>query len=296
MREAGRSLGGVPSAPRAVRVGSVPPSRPETLMTTRPIRDVPHYGTRLDEIRAIVAKGPPALFLDFDGCLAPIVDDPGAAAAPEATLEVVARLATVVPVAVVSGRGLDDVRGRVDVPNLTFAGSHGFEVLRPDGTRDDRTGPWIGALDAAEERLRDDLGHRDGVEVERKAAAIAVHFRRAADDDAEAAAALAHRLGDAHDDLEAHDGKAIVELRPAIDWHKGRVVERLLADLAEASVPVYIGDDTTDEDAFEVVTRRGIAVVVRGEADERTTAADYAADDPRDVARLLEQLAALVGA
>jgi trehalose-phosphatase len=266
-------------------------------MPSHPIREVPHYGAHLDEVRAVLARGTPAVFLDFDGVLAPIVDRPGDATAPPETLEVVARLAAVLPVAVVSGRGLDDVRTRVDVPGVTYAGSHGFEVLGPTGARHDRTGPWAAALDDAEGSLRGELGDLAGVEVERKAAAIAVHVRNAAPEDADRAATVAHRTAGGSDDLESHDGKAIVELRPAVDWHKGRVVEQLLGSLDDPdAVPVYLGDDTTDEDAFAVVASRGIALVVRGESDDRPTLADYAAEDPPDARRFLTMLAELVGA
>lgn len=262
----------------------------------RAIRDVPHYGDRLDEVRAILARATPALFLDFDGVLAPIVDRPDDAQAPPETLEVVARLAMSVPVAVVSGRGLDDVASRMDVPNVTFAGSHGFELLRSDGTRQDREGPWVAALDDAQQILDDRLGRLGGVEVERKAAAIAVHYRNASEEDAGEAVRHAHEVARDHPELESQDGKAIVEVRPDIDWNKGRVVEQLIDELEIDVVPIYIGDDTTDEDAFAVVTDRGIAVVVRGEDDDRDTLADYAADDPADARRFLRQLAGLLGA
>jgi alpha,alpha-trehalase len=99
----------------------------------------------------------------------------------------------------------------------------------------------------------------------------------------------------AHDSLRSTGGKRIHELRPDIDWDKGRAIEFLLAELdAEGRLPIYLGDDLTDEDGFRaVVARGGIAVVVRGEDDERATLADAALEAPADAERFLLELAAV---
>ncbi len=270
----------------------------------RPIRDVPHYGAGLDAIRAELTAGPAAVFLDFDGTLAPIVARPDDAAAPGDTLDAIAELALVVPVAVISGRDADDVARRVPLDGITIAGSHGFDVIHDDGQREHFGPPGIvGRLDEVEAELRRELVNDPGVEVERKRFAITVHTRNAADEHARMAAhVLAHKLGDHTPGLRAEDGKQIVEVRPDVDWHKGRVVQHLLTQLdaldagAPPHVPGVVGDDVTDEDAFTVaVDGRGVAVVVRGEADDRPTIAEWAAEDPDDVRLLVRQLGALLG-
>lgn len=268
------------------------------MATARPIREVPHYGVGLDAIRAELTAGPPAVFLDFDGTLAAIVDHPEDAWATEHVLEVVAQLTLVVPVAIISGRDTGDLARRMKVPGVTLAGSHGFDVLHPDGRRERFGGPdLVEVLDAVEARLHDGTSNDPGVVIERKQFAIAVHTRNAADGHARMAAqVLAHQIADETPALRAVDGKQIVELRPAQDWHKGRAVRHLLDDLDGGHVPVVVGDDTTDEDAFEVANEgRGVSVVVRGEDDWRPTVADWSADDPEDVRRLLQQLGALLG-
>jgi trehalose-phosphatase len=265
---------------------------------SRPIREVPHYGVGLDWIRAELTAGPASLFLDFDGTLAPIVERPDDAAASDAMLDAVGALTLVAPVAIISGRDTDDLARRLKTVGLTLAGSHGFDLLHPDGRRERFGGDdLMGVLDAAQAALVEGTRNDPGVQVERKEFAIAVHTRRAADDHARIAAqVLAHRVADTHPELRSVEGKQIIELRPVIDWHKGRVVRHLLDAFAEPHVPIVIGDDTTDEDAFEVVNAgRGVSVVVRGEDDWRPTVADWSADDPEDVRRLLQQLGGLLG-
>ena len=234
------------------------------------------------------------VFLDYDGVLTPIVDDPAAARLDDATRQAVARLAEATTVAVVSGRDLEDVRTLVDLPELAYAGSHGFDLLLPDGRRERRGEEFLDSLDAAGQALRDELADVQGVQVERKRYAIAVHERRVADKDRDAVAGAVRAVADRHDDLRLTGGKRIQELRPDVDWHKGRALAYLIdvLDLA-ALTPVYLGDDLTDEDAFaELQGRGGLGVVVAAEAEEdRSTLARYRLDDPDAARALLGRLA-----
>lgn len=261
-------------------------------MTTRPIAELPSALDHEDEIADRLRGHETAIFLDYDGTLTPIVADPTDATIGDDVRDVLRRLAEVTTLAIVSGRDLDDVRRMVGVEGIHYAGSHGFDILAPDGTNTQHGTEFLPALDAAEDELRDTLAATPGARVERKGFAIAVHLRQvddAREEEVEAA------VDDAtSDDLRVTGGKQILELRPDLDWDKGRALLSLLATLGldrPDVVPIYIGDDVTDEDALRAIADRGIGLVVRGEDDERPTSAHYAIAEPREVVELLAGLA-----
>ncbi len=246
-------------------------------------------GARLD----LDPRSDLAIFLDYDGTLTPIVDDPDDALLDEATRSTIERLAATTLVAIVSGRDLDDVRAKVAIEGLAYAGSHGFDILHPDGTRRQLATAHVEVLDRAEQELRDDLGRIPGVRIERKGFAIAVHDRQVDDPGLRARIEEAVTgLGGRYDELRATGGKRIHELRPDIDWDKGRAIETLLTELhADDHLPLYLGDDLTDEDGFRAVRARGgVAVVVRGEDDDRDSLAHAALETTADARRFLDEL------
>ncbi len=260
------------------------------------IRDLPSVFERRDEIAGLLNRKRLAVFLDYDGTLTPIVDDPARALLAEEARRALGRLAVTCPVAVISGRDLDDVRALVGLPDLWYAGSHGFDIAGPGGERHQRNPELVPVLDAVEIELRAAVTSIDGAWVERKRFAVAVHYRQV-----EAA-----RIGDveeavkgvaqAHPELRMTGGKKVFELRPAVPWDKGKALEFLLEVLGlttEDVLPVYIGDDETDEDAFRVARHRGLAIVVRGEDDSRATAAQYALSDPDEVRMFLEEVVSI---
>ncbi len=185
----------------------------------------------------------PLLFLDYDGTLAPIVDDPAQAVPHPAVPDLVAELGRLHPVVIVTGRDLAAL-SRLLGGRTRAVGLHGAEQGWSDGTVERRAGEEH--ADALR-RLRDAVPEADGVVVEDKGAAFAVHYR-AAPDPQTAREALDVWAQAVPDGLIPIWGKRVVELR-ADGVSKGTAVTRIAAAHPDRT-PVYLGDDVTDEDAF----------------------------------------------
>lgn len=248
----------------------------------------------LDEIAALAHGRKLAVFLDFDGTLAPIVDRPELAGIDPSMRSAVERLARLCTVAVVSGRNVDDVRKRAGITGIYYAGSHGFDIAGPGGLHQQHAKgvEALPALDAAERELRSAVATIGGALVERKRFSIATHYRLVAENDWPAVENAVDQALRRHPGLRKRHGKRVFELQPDIDWDKGAAVDWLLQklDLDTPDVlPTYIGDDVTDEDALRAVAGRGLGIVVLDEP--RATAARYRLRDPDEVRVFLEALA-----
>lgn len=250
----------------------------------------------LGEIDGLAARRP-AVFFDFDGTLSDIVDDPGAAVPVAGATRALRRLAERCPVAVLSGRDLADVTARVGVPGIWYAGSHGFELTAPEGThhQNDAAAAAIDVLAQAADELRHRLGSITGVAVEHKRFGVAVHYRNAGRDSVGEVAAAVRAAG-RRDQLRVTTGREVIELRPDLDWDKGKTLRWVMEHLDQAGsgprTPVYLGDDITDEDAFDAVAEDGVPILVRHNDDgDRATAARYALDSPARAAEFTERLA-----
>jgi len=233
--------------------------------------------------------------LDFDGTLAPIVPHPDDAALPADTRRAIERLAgrSDTRVAVISGRALADVRDRVGVESLYYAGNHGLEIEGPQLRRSHPvTGEAIEALRTCVDRLRPELAEMPGVLVEDKGLTLSVHYRMAPDARTVVENAVVRGCAEIAG-LRVTHGKMVVEVRPELDWDKGRaarfLIDSLLTETAEAPV-LFAGDDRTDEDAFLALAGRGDGIVV-GDPPPADTAATFHLRGPHELPALLEGLA-----
>lgn len=261
------------------------------------IRELPSAMERREELKRRLLSRRPVVFLDYDGTLTPIVERPEDATLPARGRRALERLRGRCPVAVVSGRDLQDVRRMVGVDGIWYAGSHGFDIVGPGGEGHRRGEEYLPALETARRRLAELPERFPGVRLEAKAFALAVHWREAREEHVEEVEAAVDRVVADERDLRKTGGKRIFELRPNLDWHKGRALLWLLRILeAEEGekLPLYVGDDLTDEDAFRAIRDRGVGIVVRGEDDDRATAAHYAVESPERTAELLEMLSAVL--
>lgn len=223
------------------------------------------------------------LVLDFDGVLAPIVEDPATSAMPDATREVLHRLAGLVGrVAIVSGRPASFLAERVGVVGAELVGLYGLErVVDGEVVPDDRVEPFLDDLDDARGALAGAVAEWPGAELEDKGRALAVHWRRATDREG-AARALGEAVRAASGELAVEDGKMVVELRPPVQADKGTAVAALADGYADVA---YAGDDLGDLPAFAEVARRGglaVAVDHGEETDDRVREAGTIVVDGTD--------------
>jgi alpha,alpha-trehalase len=248
---------------------------------------------RFNDIACLLKRKRPAVFLDYDGTLTPIVERPELAVLSEEMRQTVVDLARYCTVAIVSGRDLRDVEKLAGIENIYYAGSHGFDIAGPAGKKIEfqRGSDYLPALDEAEKALRQRLDPVDGAQVERKKFAIAVHFRRVTESLHPEVERAVDEVVSQSPGLIRTGGKMIFELRPDIDWDKGKALTWLLRELGldrRDVIPIYLGDDLTDEDALREIEHRGLGILVRDET--RSTHARYALEDTADVRIFLQAL------
>lgn len=253
-------------------------------------RALVHYG----EIERALNGRRAVVFLDYDGTLTPIVERPDLAVLSGEMRAAVSDLAATCTVAVVSGRDRSDVQRLVGLDGLVYAGSHGFDIAGPEGLRiqHEEGVTFAAAVAHAAERLRQRVAPIAGTLVEPKRFAVAVHYRQVDSDQVPVVEASVDAVLDEVPQLRKTYGKKVFELRPRLDWDKGKAVLWLLRALGLDGPEVlsfYLGDDTTDEDAFVALEGKGIGIVVGCSAHE--TAADYVLDGPADVGSFLTRLA-----
>ncbi|ULP40416.1 trehalose-phosphatase [Mycobacterium lentiflavum] len=245
------------------------------------------------QIIGVLGAREPVLFADYDGTLSPIVADPDSATLVEGAAKALESLASQCPVAILSGRDLADIRARIPIPGIWYAGSHGFELTGPDGTYhcNEAAAAAVDVLERAAAELGKSLAEIPGVRVEHKRFAVAVHYREVAAEHIGRIVSATHKLGQ-RDGLRVTNGRMLVELRPDIAWNKGTTLAwiRDRIDATGSLLPIYIGDDLTDEDAFDAIQFDGIGIVVRHDEDgDRKTAARFALRSPDEVREFIQR-------
>ncbi|KAK7311455.1 hypothetical protein RJT34_09609 [Clitoria ternatea] len=253
------------------------------------------------------------VFLDYDGTLSPIVNDPDRAFMSDEMRAAVYEVATYFPTAIISGRSRDKVKDFVRLNNLYYAGSHGMDIMAPSMTVRSSEGKhcdiarstngtevpfqpakkFLPAIREILRRLENEVKEIKGAMIEDNGFCVSVHFRQVQEKDYDVLEDKVKSVLKKHPQFCLTEGKKVMEIRPSIKWNKGNAVEYFLDTLGLSScsdiLPVYIGDDRTDEDAFKVIRGQGYPIIVS--SIPRETNAIYSLRDPSEVLMFLARLA-----
>ncbi|KAI5355528.1 Hypothetical predicted protein [Prunus dulcis] len=244
------------------------------------------------------------LFLDYDGTLSPIVEDPDRAFMSREMRNAVKAAARYFPTAIVSGRCRDKVHSFVKLGELYYAGSHGMDIKGPSKSSKYKNGnqavlfqpasEFVPMIDEVCKILVEKTRSISGARVENNKFCLSVHFRCV---DEKSWAALAEQVRlvlNEYPKLRLTQGRKVLEIRPTIKWDKGKALEFLLESLGYANsnevLPVYIGDDRTDEDAFKVLRDRGQGFGILVSKVPKETNASYSLQEPAEVKDFLWRL------
>lgn len=251
------------------------------------------------------------IFLDYDGTLSPIVDDPNRAFMSFDMRSAVKGIAKHFPTAIISGRSRDKVYELVGLTELFYAGSHGMDIMFPMSINHtnyilstDKQGKEVNLFQPAREfipmvneafkTLVDATKDIRGAFVENHKFCTSVHYRNV---DEKSWPIIAQRVHDILKDyprLRLTHGRKVLEIRPIIDWNKGKALEFLLESLGLSNsddvLPIYIGDDRTDEDAFKVLRERKCGYGILVSSVPKESKASLSLRDTLEVKNFLKSL------
>nr|ABO61745.1 trehalose-phosphatase 1 [Physcomitrium patens] len=254
------------------------------------------------------------VFLDYDGTLSPIVDNPDRALMSDEMRATVKELATYFPTAIISGRARPKVYDFVQLSELYYAGSHGMDIMGPaksssgfkvNGTRvKDKKGndvvffqpasEYLPMMDKVCSILNETTRTVKGARVEHNKYCVTVHFRLVKEELWEGLVTKVQNVLKEYPMLNLTHGRKVLEVRPSIAWDKGKAVNYLLNSLGFADssdvLPVYIGDDRTDEDAFKLLNgmKHGCSILVS--SIPKSTKATLSLREPSEVMEFLGRL------
>ncbi|KAL6227198.1 hypothetical protein ACLB2K_001157 [Fragaria x ananassa] len=244
------------------------------------------------------------VFLDYDGTLSPIVDDPDLAFMSNEMRAALRKVVTYFPTAVISGRSRDKVKGFVQLSNIYYAGSHGMDIMVPKSSELDESDMlfqpakiFLPAIQEMRIVLEEIVRQIEGARVEDNRFCISVHYRNIArEEDYVILEEKVKSVIEHFPEFHLTRGKKVLEIRPSIEWNKGHALEYLLdtlgfSDSGDDVFPLYIGDDRTDEDAFKVIETRGQGFPIIVSSTPKDTKATYSLHDPSEVLTFLLRLA-----
>lgn len=234
------------------------------------------------------------LLLDYDGTLTPIVKHPELAILRRDVRDVIRLLSKDVKVAIISGRDLENVKKLVEIEDLFYAGSHGFEISGPGNMHFefDAANRALPELSNAEQDVKQGLIEIEEVLFEKKKFSLAIHYRNVnKQEEVDRIETVLERIAKRYKSLVITKGKKVFEIRPKLNWDKGKAVRWLAGRIFEIDTsvyPLYIGDDLTDEDAFYEIKEWGRSALV-GDHDYESFA-DIRLKDTEDVFTFLKEL------
>ncbi len=235
------------------------------------------------------------LLSDYDGTLTPIVERPQDAVLSEGMREILNKISKRYPIGIISGRSLTNIKKVVGIDGIYYSGNHGFEISGPDVEltkgEAERAGPTISEICFA---IKARATQFKGMIVEDKGPTASVHYRMVAEEKVQELKELFNELVESsvrEGRIRVTRGKKVLEIRPNVDWDKGRAVEWLIDVVSKERgeiYPIYLGDDVTDEDAFLVLKGKGLTVLVTQEG--RKSDAEYYLRNTEEVEEFLREL------
>lgn len=238
------------------------------------------------------------LFLDYDGTLTPIVDYPDKAVISKEVRNLLKGLSSSPSchVGVISGRALSDVKKMVGLEDIIYAGNHGLEIEGPKIKFESQiSARSLSIIRHIKEELTNKLSKIKGIFVEDKNVALSVHYRLATRNGYLLAKKIIEEVVQqflVRGKIKVSHGKKLIEIKPPVQWNKGRVVEWLLARQMfilgdQPIVPIYLGDDVTDEDVFGALKNKGLTIFVGRPKDSQ---AKYYLKDTQEVFEFLRDI------